>query len=76
MEPGCGADPAPVSQPLPRNSEQLIRKLRWIGLEEAGMELQVAGRSVAKTTRGRMFGILIQRGKRVVSDVVAASVAR
>ena len=37
MEPGRGANPAPVDQALPRDYEQLIRKLRWIGLEEAGM---------------------------------------
>ena len=42
MEPGRGANPAPVDQALPRDYEQLIRKLRWIGLEEEAKRLESA----------------------------------
>jgi hypothetical protein len=52
MEPGCGADSAPVSQPLPRNSEQLIRKLRWIGLEEEAKRLESAVCTLPPEERG------------------------
>ena len=53
MEPGCGADPAPVSQSLPRNCEQLIRKLRWIVFGRRGETPGSGGLHAAARRKGQ-----------------------
>ena len=52
MERERGADAPPVKQPLPRNCEQLIRKLRWIGLEEEAKRLESAVCTLPPEERG------------------------
>ena len=52
MEPGRGADPARIKQSLPRDCEQLIRKLRWIGLEEEAKRLESAVCTLPPEERG------------------------
>jgi hypothetical protein len=51
MEPRNGVD-MPVSKSPPRNWEQLIRKLRWIGLEEEAKRLEAVVSTLPPEERG------------------------
>lgn len=51
MEPRNDVDTS-ISQSPPRNWEQLIRKLRWIGLEEEAKRLEAAVSTLPPEERG------------------------
>jgi hypothetical protein len=52
MDPWSGVDAAHVSQSPPNNWAQLIRKLRWIGLEEEAKRLESAVSTLPPEERG------------------------
>jgi hypothetical protein len=52
MEPEFRVDTASVSWAPPHNWAQLIRKLRWIGLEEEAKRLEAAVSALPPKERG------------------------
>jgi hypothetical protein len=52
MEQLCRNDAVPITQPSGHEWARLIRKLRWIGLEEEARRLQLAVSTLPSEQRG------------------------